>query len=130
METETPQVEESGFVDALWLDADDFRTDEKAVAAWRAFCGSDAGKKLYRVIRGMNPASRLATTDTVDPKVIRPVAAADGHSSKTLLGKITGFQLIENLLFQVLVKHKKPQQKPTGRRGHGREVAPHPASLP
>jgi hypothetical protein len=130
MEAKPPKVEESGFVDSLWMTPEEFQLDEKAVKAWRAFIATTEGKKLYRVIRGLNPASRLATIDTVDPKMMRAVAAAEAQSEGTLLGKITGFQLIENLLFQVLVKHKKAQPQPHSRRSGKREIAPHSVSLP
>lgn len=116
------------FIDELYLTPDEFRADEKAVQALRRFLASDEGRKFARVIRGFNPAAKMATLDTVDPKYVRAVAHAEKESAETLVGKIGGYQLIQNLIFQVLTKHKAPTQqtKPRGRRS----IDPHPAQLP
>lgn len=116
------------FIDELFLTPDEFREDEKAVLALRRFLSSKDGRKFRRVIHGFNPAAKMATLDSVDPRALRAVACAESESSETLVGKIGGYQLIQNLIFQVLIKHKKPQSqnKPRGRRS----IDPHPAQLP
>lgn len=134
METPPPEPPEQppetgGFTNSLWLSADEFCADHAAVKAWREFIASPAGVKLRRVIAGLNPLARLATLDTLDPKLIRAVSSAETQSEGSLLGKSIGYQAIDNLLFQRLVKIAKPQQKPTGRKGN-RSISPHQPSLP
>ena len=116
------------FIDELFLTPDEFREDKEAVQALRRFLASKEGRKFCRVIRGFNPAAKMATLDSVDPKLVRAAAHAEQESAATLVGKIGGYQLIQNLIFQVLTKHKKTQQqnKARGRRS----IDPHPAQLP
>ena len=132
METAQDQPEQPDsieeFVDELFLRPEEFQEDAEAVHALRRFLASKEGRKFCRVIRGMNPAAKMATLDSVDPKIVRAAAHAEHESAQTLVGKIGGYQVIQNLIFQVLTKHRKPQQ-PNKQRGR-RAIDPHPAQLP
>lgn len=107
-----------------------FCRDEKAVLAWREFLHSAAGRKLRRVVDGLNPLLKLASQEANNPAIIRAAAKAESESAETLLGKATGFQLVHNVLFQLLLHIHRGAPPSSSRRGGKREIPSHPTSLP